>query len=735
MFKRAVESYRRLNKPGVPEESIPFRVAVLLTVLISAFAAIYYGSIGAAVGVPVIAGILIGFYFSYKRRTHANLLLKLIITVLLLVVFVLFWSELNSSINDLRYPLVRLFLWLQVLHSFDLPTRRDLDFSLLSSTILIAFAGSLSISTGFLYLLIPFFIAGAAALYLGHRSALKTSGVFVPSSKGKPTRAVVLASLLLVPLTIGLFILLPRLPGFSSNFLPVSSMRDMASAFEGLIKNPGYNKMPDTFPDTPLPFNRNAYQGFSRYLDLRMRGVPSDRIVMKVRSNQPEYWRATAFDRFLGNGWENSEKEKDFETLNSNSLPMTVSYPKEPGRYATRELVQTFFVQEKLPNTLFAAYLPRDVFFPTRVLKVDSMMSVLTPVILDRGLIYTVISEVSVATPDMLRQGRGPYPENIKDRYTQLPKMSGAVAELAASVCADATNNYDKVVAMSDYLQKTYPYDLNVKKQDPKENSVEFFLFKAKKGFCEHFASALTVMCRTQGIPARVVAGYDTGQMNPLTGYYEVTARDSHAWVEVYFPMFGWIQFDPTPGWNSPTSGGQKDTWSGFSLFQYIGRGLSHLLPGSVINGFKSAGKAVGGAFSAVAKGISDHWKGILLVAIAAGLIAAGFILYRRRRPSSAGPGPPGPRDDAVSLYERLASALTAAGLTRKVSTTPLELAGDAESRLGIDTPLKAVTLFNKARYSAAGPGPGELDGLRTAVDAAVEDASATAPPDMEDGS
>ena len=313
--------------------------------------------------------------------------------------------------------------------------------------------------------------------------------------------------------------------------------------------------------------------------------------------------------------------------------------------------------------------------------------------------------------------------------------MSPDVAALAEKVSAGATNNYDKVVAMSDYLQKTYPYDLNVQKQGDKENSVEFFLFKAKRGYCEHFASALAVMCRTQGIPARVVAGYDTGTMNPLTGYYEVTARDAHAWVEVYFPMFGWIQFDPTPGWSSSTSGTQKDTWSGFSLFQYIGKGLSHLLPASVIKGLESAGRAVGGAIKATVNGVADHWKGFLLVVIAAGLIAAGFLLNRRRRPAPAGPGPPVPRDEAVSLYERLASALTAAGIRRKVSTTPLELAGEAESKLGIESPMSAVRLFNKARYSAGEPARDELDELKTAVDTAVEDTSLASRPGEEQGS
>lgn len=721
MFERSVDYYRRLNRPGEPEESVSFRVAVLLTVLISSFAAISYGSVGQAAGIPVMVGIIAGSYFSYRRRKGSNLVLKLVLSILLLLVFAVFWSELTGSLNDLRYPLVRLFLWLQVLHSFDLPSRRDLDFSLLSSTILIAFAGSLSINTSFLYLLVPFFASGIAALYLGHRSELASSGNFSRSKKGKPSRALALACVVLVPLTIGLFVVLPRLPGFSSNFFPMSSIRQMVKSFEGLIKNPGYTNLPDKFPDAPLPFNRNAYHGFSRFLDLRVRGVPGDTVVMKVRSNRPAYWRATAFDKFLGNGWENTEKEKDYEQIYSDNLPLTLSYPREPARYATRELVQTFFVQQKLPNTLFAAYLPRDVFFPTRVLKVDSMMSVVTPVYLEQGVIYTVISEQSAATPEMLRQAMSTYPLDLKSRYTRLPPMSLEVGALARRITQGATNDYDRVQAISDYLKKTYPYDLGVSRQGNHENTVEFFLFKAKRGYCEHFATALVAMCRTLGIPSRMVAGYDTGTMNPLTGYYEVQARDAHAWVEVYFPTFGWIQFDPTPGWSDPAASSLKEsTWSGFSLFQYIGRGLSHLIPASWTRAVRGVVGAIGGAAKALAEEIAESWKGTLVVWIVVLLGAAGFIFVRRKRRARTGPQPSDPRERAVFFFEKLLSALSKAGVPRKQSMTPLELATEAENRLGVRAARKAAELFNRARYSRSEPAPDQLDELEKAVEAAV---------------
>jgi protein-glutamine gamma-glutamyltransferase len=719
MFERTVEYYRLINRPEQSEDSVAFRVAVLVTVLISVVAAVKYGAVGALTGALVIIGVVAGSIFSYFTRDRSNLLVKLILSVLLLVVFVMFWTDLGGSIHDLRYPLVRLFLWLQVLHSFDLPARRDLDFSLVSAAVLIAFAGSLSISSDFLYLLIPFFAAGLVSLYLGHSSALKaTSDVFVKSKKRHGARAVVFASIMVIPVSLAMFMVLPRLPGFNSYYLPMSKSAGAPNAFGPLIKNPGY-KDTTRFPSEPLPYNEDAYFGFNNFLDLRMRGVPSDRVVMKVRSSKPEYWRAAAFDRFRGNGWENSETKR--EEIAGTGLPLTVTYPGELARYSTRDLVQTFFIERRLPNTLFAAYIPRDVYFPTQVLKVDSMMSVLTPVTLDPDLIYTVVSEVSEVTPAMLNYSSGHYPKGMQDRYCQLPPMSPAVADLAQKVSAMGTTEYQKAEDICQYLRSNYPYDLNVGRQGKDENTVEFFLFKAKKGYCEHFATAMAVMCRSIGIPARVAVGYDTGQYNSLTGYYEVSARDAHAWTEVYFPAFGWIQFDPTPGWGSPFTLPSKDTtWTGFSLITGIGRALGKVFPASWGRALKSAGKSVGRAFKSATTATIDFskkaWPWILALI---GLLTLSYVFWRWRRERNGKEVPPadrdGPRYRASLTFERMVRALARAGIARRPAQTALELGRAADDSLGFDLGVRAATLFNRARF-AAEPVPSDLDDLDEVV-------------------
>lgn len=716
MFERAVGYYRRINKAGIPEDSRSFRVAVAVTVLISVFAAVRQEAGGVPAGLAVIAGVAAGSYLSYRFRRRDRLLLKLVLSVLLLLVFAFFWSELGSSAYDLRYPLVRLFLWLQVLHSFDLPTRRDLDFSLVSAGILIAFAGSLSISNDFLYIIAPFFVSALVSLYLGHRSALRaTADVYAAGTGRRPGVRLALAGAVLLPLTLAFFMVLPRLPGIHSSHLPSSRSGPLPRDFGALLKNPGYEDFPDEFPSTPLPFNPDAYFGFNRFLDLRTRGAPADVTVMKVRSPQPAYWRCTAFDRFLGNGWENTEKPDEMEEVFSEDLPLTLSFPGEPGRYAAKDMVQTYYIERDLPNTVFAAYIPREVFFPTMVLKTDSLMTVLAPVQLDPGLIYTVVSEVSDVSPESLRRSWGGYPADLRERYTQLPEMSPAVAELAASVTEGMQTDFDRVSAISEYLQDTYPYDLDVPRQGDDRNTAEFFLFEAKKGYCEQFSTTMAVMCRTLGIPARVAVGYSTGDYNPLTGYYEVSGRDAHAWVEVYFPVFGWIQFDPTPVGPDPYSLQRRSAmWSGFTLLGKAGRAVGRLLPDGWASGAWSALRAAGGRVSGF---LTAYWPWLIGLAAA----AAAVTLLRRMKPKPRKPGEParagpgGPRENAYRMFARMAAALAAAGLQRRPSQTPLEYGEEADRRLGTTAAGRAAALFNRVRF-AREPSEEDLTALEGAV-------------------
>ncbi len=130
------------------------------------------------------------------------------------------------------------------------------------------------------------------------------------------------------------------------------------------------------------------------------------------------------------------------------------------------------------------------------------------------------------------------FPQSIRNR--------------AREVATGALTPYDKAKAVEVYLKNNFEYNLKIDPPPYNADGVEHFLFTQKEGYSEYFASAMTVMLRSEGIPARLVTGYSLGEKVPDQDVYMVTDRNSHAWVEVYFPSYGWILFEPTPGREIP---------------------------------------------------------------------------------------------------------------------------------------------------------------------------------------
>lgn len=135
----------------------------------------------------------------------------------------------------------------------------------------------------------------------------------------------------------------------------------------------------------------------------------------------------------------------------------------------------------------------------------------------------------------------------IYSKYLQLPEtLPDRVKTLASDITSSANNDYDKVKAIEQYLARNYKYTLSPKPASRRKDFVDSFLFEQKEGYCTYFASAMTVMVRSIGIPARYVEGYMLPS-NPETGrIFRVTNEQAHAWVEVYFEGYGWLPFEPT---------------------------------------------------------------------------------------------------------------------------------------------------------------------------------------------
>ncbi len=155
----------------------------------------------------------------------------------------------------------------------------------------------------------------------------------------------------------------------------------------------------------------------------------------------------------------------------------------------------------------------------------------------------SLIPVVSVAD---LRKVSVQYPDAVRRGYLQLPPLDPRTQRLAQQITAGAKTEYDKAVAIRQYLISHYTYTLDLsgpRTQDPLAN----FLFVRRSGHCEYFASAMTVMLRVIGIPARYATGFLPGEFNDIGGDYIIRESDAHTWVEVFFPGYGWITFDPTP--------------------------------------------------------------------------------------------------------------------------------------------------------------------------------------------
>ncbi len=127
-----------------------------------------------------------------------------------------------------------------------------------------------------------------------------------------------------------------------------------------------------------------------------------------------------------------------------------------------------------------------------------------------------------------------------------LPDLPGNIVDLAAQITAKARTPFDKAVAIQQYLtSELFLYDTSVSGDDSTD-ALEDFLFKTKRGFCQQFAAAMTVLARLQGIPARVAVGFTRGDKQP-DGSWLITTHDAHAWPELFFTGYGWLPFEPTP--------------------------------------------------------------------------------------------------------------------------------------------------------------------------------------------
>ncbi len=179
---------------------------------------------------------------------------------------------------------------------------------------------------------------------------------------------------------------------------------------------------------------------------------------------------------------------------------------------------------------------------------------------------YSVSAQYSNATEAELRNAGAAFPDwaaaysQVSDPNYRDPAVMSHIAALAARITAGATNEYDQAAAIEHYLRSGFTYTLTPPAPPTGADPLEYFLFTSKQGYCEYFATAMGDMLRSLGIPTRLVNGYGPGNYNADIHQWVVRETDAHTWVEVYFPGYGWVPFEPTAD----------------GVYQTISRGLQH---------------------------------------------------------------------------------------------------------------------------------------------------------------
>jgi len=385
---------------------------------------------------------------------------------------------------------------------------------------------------------------------------------------------------------------------------PSLSVRELAQAVDRMVRGQEREESPVTESLGLEPQPARPVTGFD---GVRIAGLPrqhllgsgpelSQRMVMWVhlegyepvapevlvdeppRLPPPYYWRGLTYDRYSGRGWYTGGTYTAEYAAGQLAItePISLETPAEAGRplafhltvrqqvqavgtppadsgpalegllYVTGELLaadQDYQVAWRAPGDAFGAQIGGRAAVEQAVLERAAVEQAALG-----GRTYWADSRVPVVSVAQLRSAGSDYPEWVQQHYLALPdELPARVRDLALDLTATEPTPYDRARAIERYL-RTFTYTLDLPAPPPAQDVVDHFLFELQRGYCDYFATAMVVLARAAGVPARLVTGYASGTYDPTQARYVVTEADAHSWVEVYFPGYGWIEFEPTSG-------------------------------------------------------------------------------------------------------------------------------------------------------------------------------------------
>jgi protein-glutamine gamma-glutamyltransferase len=631
---------------------------------------------------------IVGATWSWYGRRRRNLVAKVGIAIGMLVMLGVMLSRLLGNAGDSRLLLADLLIQLQVLHTFDLPRRKDLGYSVVIGLILIGVAATISETMAFGGFLVLFVAIALPVLLLDYRSRLGLGTIRIQQFAVLPPRRLALLFGTILGLGLLIFVITPRLPGYQFRTLPVSGEVAMPKGkFDpAQVFNPGYvrtgkggkagTKGGGTMGSgADQGFSAKFYSGFNEEMNQNLRGSLTPEVVMRVRSQSVGFWRVMAFDRYTGKGWKVS-RNKEANIVRRSPWSYRFVLPSQQPQAQTKEVVQTFSILAEFPNLLPSLSQAREVYFPTQEIAIDREGGMRSPGPLEEGLTYSVVSDVSYRDRGRLNRTRTKYPQTLQEHYLQIPaaiapQVKQVTQQLLAKAQRPLTTPYEKALYLTQALKQRYTLQTNLPLLQADQDLVTTFLTDWEGGYPDHFASVLTVMLRSIGIPARLATGFAPGEFNPFTGLYVVKNTDAYALSEVYFPGQGWFAFDAIPGHDLYPPSVEIDQT--FSILRQFWNWVAGWLP-SPVAGW------IGGVIAFLGKGMgkllglfSEGWLGIIKLCLlsfsfgigAWGLWHLGGAVQRfyqlRQLPPMA------------RLYQQMLQFLAAQGLQKHPTETPLE--------------------------------------------------------------
>jgi len=256
-----------------------------------------------------------------------------------------------------------------------------------------------------------------------------------------------------------------------------------------------------------------------------------------INSKLPHYyWFGRSYNTYTGAGWKTSPIYEDEISAGEVIHPFPEGYyqPKSVNIKKTTNASDTFYIPgipNKADRSITTGWLvANDGYFSAQL---DARE-------------YQVTASILKLSEEFLQDANETPPDNIMDTYLQIPEeLPHRVLELARSITAELETPYDKSKAIESYLRQ-YEYSLELPSPPPDQDIVDYFLFDLQRGYCDYTASAMVILARASGLPARLAVGYATGSYDYTRNVFIVTEAHAHAWPEIYIEPFGWVPFEPT---------------------------------------------------------------------------------------------------------------------------------------------------------------------------------------------